>query len=76
MSFTINFISSVGYINIILHFCKLRIIGKGVGIAKQYLELDIGGRDRKAVRREDLRLDPPNFKVCYSPGRTPGGEHG
>jgi hypothetical protein len=46
-----------------LHFCKLRIIGKGVGVARQYLELDVGGRDRRAVRQEDLRFDPPNFKV-------------
>jgi hypothetical protein len=46
-----------------LHFCELRIIGKSVGVAGQYLELDIGGRDRRAVRREDLRLSPPNFKV-------------
>jgi hypothetical protein len=45
-----------------LHFCKLRIIGKNVGVAGQYLELDISGRDRKAVRQEDLKFDPPNFK--------------
>jgi hypothetical protein len=63
MSSTIDSISSVGYINIMLHFCKLRIIGKGVSVAGQYLELDVGGRDRRAVRREDLRLGPPNFKA-------------
>jgi hypothetical protein len=27
-----------------LHFCTLRIIGKGVGIAGQYLEFDVNGR--------------------------------
>ena len=33
ISSIIDFISSVGYINIMLHFCTLRIIGKGVGVA-------------------------------------------
>jgi hypothetical protein len=44
-----------------LHFCKLRIIEKSVGVTGQYLELDIGGRDRRAMRREDLRL------TCFHP---------
>jgi hypothetical protein len=44
MSSTIDSISSVRYINIMLHFCKLRIIGKGMDVAAQYLELNVGGR--------------------------------
>jgi hypothetical protein len=44
MSSTVEYISSVGYINIMLHFCMLRIIGKGVSVTGQYLELNVGGR--------------------------------
>jgi hypothetical protein len=47
ISSIINFILSVGYINSMLHFYKLRITGKDVNVIKQYFELNISGRFEK-----------------------------